>query len=166
MHTHALRCWNDSAPGVPSSILLFRMQVYGTKSVCEFLLANQPWKQYLQGGNFTLMPPVIPGMPLQLSACLTVTAAAVPHRAEFSDAVGFYIQVGVCSKTPAWRRLNLSRAVRHLSTGRSCAAGADKPAQSRATTRCLLTLAHQSRAGPKQDCLLPARHRQLGEVGG
>lgn len=82
------------------SILLFCMQVYGTKSVCEFLLANQPWKQYVQGGNFTLMPPVVPGTPLQLSASLTVTAAAVPHRAEFSDAVGFYIQVGVCAKTP------------------------------------------------------------------
>jgi hypothetical protein len=41
------------------------------------------------------MPPLVPGQPLQLSEGLTVTPAAVPHRAEFSDAVGFFIQVWV-----------------------------------------------------------------------
>lgn len=127
------------------------MQVYGTKSVCEFLLANQPWKQYLQGGNFTLMSPLIPGTPLQLSKSLTVTTAAVPHRAEFSDAVGFYIQVGRCAPKPC---LDASKpqqsGAASLSTGR-CAAGADTPAQSsRATSRCCSHLLINHVQGPSK----------------
>jgi hypothetical protein len=70
-------------------------QVYSTQSVCSFLSTNQPWKQYLQGGNFTLMPPLVPGEQLQLSGTVGVTPAAVPHRAEFSDAVGYYIKASL-----------------------------------------------------------------------
>lgn len=78
-------CCNRTQPCVP--------QVYGTQSVCDFLRANQPWKQYLQGGNYELMPPLVPGQQVQLSSALSVVPAAVPHRAEFSDAVGFYVLV-------------------------------------------------------------------------
>lgn len=71
-------------------------QVYGTQSVLDFLQTNQPWKQYLnKGGNFILMPALVPGQKLQLSDALSVTPVAVPHRAEFSDAVGYYVHVRV-----------------------------------------------------------------------
>jgi len=77
------------------------VQVYGTQSVCSFLSTNQPWKQYLQGGNFSLMPALVSGQKLQLSDSLSIIPAAVPHRAEFSDAVGFYVQVRVCTLVAA-----------------------------------------------------------------
>jgi hypothetical protein len=73
--------------------------------VYDFLQTNQPWKQYLQGGNFTLMPALVPGQKLQLSGTLSATPAAVPHRAEFSDAVGFYVQVSdTVTVTVTWSR--------------------------------------------------------------
>jgi hypothetical protein len=69
-------------------------QVYGTQSVHTFLHTNQPWKSYLEdGGNFTLMQPLVPGHQIKLSTGVSVEPTAVPHRGELSDTMGFYIQV-------------------------------------------------------------------------
>jgi hypothetical protein len=140
-------------------------QVFGTQSVCDFLAANQPWKQYLQGGNLTLMPPVVPGTPLQLSANLTVTAAAVPHRAEFSDAVGFYIQVCVCFKTPSVWSSKLQQASVHRLFPRGFLL-TDQHKAGRATTCCLLTLAHSPLVYtfPHLPCRAPAKRRSTCQI--
>lgn len=68
-------------------------QVWGTPSVLSFLTDNQPWSTYISNDNFKLQQ-LQPGTAVQLSDAISVTAVAVPHRAEFSDAVGFYVQVG------------------------------------------------------------------------
>lgn len=69
------------------------MQIWGTASVLRFFNSNEPWRTYLGNGNF-LLQQITPGSDVQLSANVTVTPASVPHRAEFSDAVGYYVKVG------------------------------------------------------------------------
>jgi hypothetical protein len=68
------------------------LQVWGTQSVLHFFSSNEPWKTYTRNGNFEFRQ-LQPGVELRLSDAVSVTAAAVPHRAEFSDAVGYYIKV-------------------------------------------------------------------------
>lgn len=58
----------------------------------SFFSSNEPWRTYISNGNF-LLRQLQPGAALQLSEHVSVTPAAVPHRAEFSNAVGFYIKV-------------------------------------------------------------------------
>ncbi|WIA40540.1 hypothetical protein OEZ86_013885 [Tetradesmus obliquus] len=70
------------------------LQLWGTPSVLSFFSSNEPWRTYISNGNF-LLRQLQPGAALQLSEHVSVTPAAVPHRAEFSDAVGFYIK-GSC----------------------------------------------------------------------
>jgi hypothetical protein len=70
------------------------MQVWGTQSALSFFSSNEPWRTYIANGNFVLRQ-LQPRTALQLSDSVTVTAAAVPHRAEFSDAVGYYIKASV-----------------------------------------------------------------------
>lgn len=67
------------------------LQVWGTPSVLGFLRANEPYRSLAAAGNLQLMPPLASGVALQLSPRVTATPQAVPHRAEFSDAVGFFI---------------------------------------------------------------------------
>ncbi|KAF6258186.1 beta-lactamase-like protein [Scenedesmus sp. NREL 46B-D3] len=67
------------------------LQVWGTQSVLSFFSSNEPWKTYIRNGNFVLKQ-LQPGVELRLSDTVSVAAAAVPHRAEFSDAVGYYIR--------------------------------------------------------------------------
>jgi hypothetical protein len=68
------------------------LQVWGTQSVLHFFNSNEPWKTYTRNGNFEFRQ-LQPGVELRLSEAVSVTAAAVPHRSEFSDAVGYYIKV-------------------------------------------------------------------------
>jgi hypothetical protein len=68
------------------------LQVWGTQSVLHFFSSNEPWRTYTHNGNFEFRQ-LQPGVELRLSEAVSVTAAAVPHRAEFSDAVGYYIKV-------------------------------------------------------------------------
>jgi hypothetical protein len=68
------------------------LQVWGTQSVLHFFSSNEPWKTYTHNGNFVFRQ-LQPGLELRLSEAVSVTPAAVPHRAEFSDAVSYYIKV-------------------------------------------------------------------------
>lgn len=75
-------------------------QVWGTPSVHDFLSSNQPWSTYIKNGNLQLQH-LQPGLPVQLSAAVKAMVIVVPHRAEFSDAVGFYVEVrkSMCKHT-------------------------------------------------------------------
>jgi pyrroloquinoline quinone biosynthesis protein B len=60
--------------------------------VIEFFKSNQPWQTYVANGNFKLHS-LPPDVVLQLSENIAVRPVLVPHRAEFSNAVGYYVQV-------------------------------------------------------------------------
>lgn len=65
--------------------------VFGTYGLLEYLATNGPWSLLFEAGH--LRPRVLaPGETVALGADLAVTAIAVPHRAEFSDTVGFIIE--------------------------------------------------------------------------
>eukprot|EP00775_Hariotina_reticulata_P006804 gene6804-7020_t len=68
-----------------------KSQVYGTQSVTDFFTHNQPWQTYLANGNFKLHS-LRPDVLLQLSDNIAVRPVLVPHRAEFSNAVGYYVK--------------------------------------------------------------------------
>jgi pyrroloquinoline quinone biosynthesis protein B len=56
-----------------------------------FLLASAPWSQLVTLGNIELQT-VEPDAEVRLSEHITVTAMGVPHRAEFTRAVGYRIR--------------------------------------------------------------------------
>lgn len=64
--------------------------VFGTARMLAFLDANGPWSQLTALGNIAPRPLEL-DRPVTLSAGLQVTAFRVPHRDEFSDAVGYRI---------------------------------------------------------------------------
>jgi pyrroloquinoline quinone biosynthesis protein B len=68
------------------------LQVHCSAAACDWLCTNQPWRDYVQGGNLTPMQ-LAPGVPLMLSPALSVTPRLVPHRAEHSDTLSFLVQV-------------------------------------------------------------------------
>ena len=74
-----------------SNDVLHVRQVYGTERVCQFFRQNQPWSTYIQIGNFQLQP-LEPRKDLQLTPNITLQSQLVPHRAEFSDTVGYFLQ--------------------------------------------------------------------------
>jgi hypothetical protein len=78
--------------------------------VLSFFSSNEPWKTYINNGNFVLQQ-LQPGAVLQLSSNVSVTAAAVPHRAEFSDAVGYYIKVSLWCLAGALQFVHVGRFV-------------------------------------------------------
>jgi pyrroloquinoline quinone biosynthesis protein B len=65
--------------------------VYATPRLCDYLRTNGPWSQLVALGNIALTP-IAPGDTFQLSPRLSVTALAVPHRAEFSDTVAYLVR--------------------------------------------------------------------------
>ncbi|UJR15133.1 hypothetical protein I4U23_002098 [Adineta vaga] len=84
------------------------LKIYGTESVCQFFQTNQPWSTYIQIGNFVLNP-LVPQTEIQLSSDLFLKSQLIPHRAEFSDAVGYFIRGSLrtfffCPDVDSWDR--------------------------------------------------------------
>lgn len=68
-----------------------QVPVYGTADMAAFLRDNAPWSQLVTLGNIELRT-VEPGADVRLSDHVTVTAMGVPHRAEYTRAVGYQIR--------------------------------------------------------------------------
>ena len=68
-----------------------RVPVYGTSDMAAFLRDNAPWSQLVTLGNIELRT-VEPGVEMTLSEHVTVAAMGVPHRAEYTRAVGYRIR--------------------------------------------------------------------------
>ncbi|MFO8060002.1 MAG: MBL fold metallo-hydrolase [Bacillota bacterium] len=68
-----------------------RLAVYCTDSVAAFLGRNLPWGDLISGGHI-LPHRIVPGESVTLDPAITVRAAAVPHRSEYSDAVGYLVR--------------------------------------------------------------------------
>ena len=64
--------------------------VYALPRMREFLSSNGPWDQLVQFQNIKLMP-IESDKPTELPGQLTVTPFLVPHRDEYTEAVGFRI---------------------------------------------------------------------------
>jgi pyrroloquinoline quinone biosynthesis protein B len=65
--------------------------VWGSERMAEFLSRNAPWDQLVKLGNIRLET-FTAGVPVQLAPGLSVTALAVPHRAEYTDTHGFVVR--------------------------------------------------------------------------
>ncbi len=66
-------------------------EVYATPRLLAFLQSEGPWSLLFEAEH--LRPYVVEmGVPVQLNERLRVTAWPVPHRDEFSDTVGFWIE--------------------------------------------------------------------------
>ncbi|CAF3460726.1 unnamed protein product [Rotaria socialis] len=84
------------------------LKIYGTESVCQFFRNNQPWSTYIEIGNFQLNP-ILPQDEIQLSANLFIKSQIVPHRAEFSNTVAYFIRgpsrhIFYCPDVDSWER--------------------------------------------------------------
>lgn len=64
--------------------------VYAMPRMGAFLSSNGPWDQLVTLGNIEIRP-MTAGTPIELNPRITVTPLAVPHRQEYSEAVGFRI---------------------------------------------------------------------------
>jgi pyrroloquinoline quinone biosynthesis protein B len=64
--------------------------VYAMPRMREFLTSNGPWDQLVRLDNIALRT-LADGEPVKLSPRVTVTPFLVPHRDEYSEAVGFRI---------------------------------------------------------------------------
>jgi pyrroloquinoline quinone biosynthesis protein B len=67
-----------------------KVPVYGTERMRAFLTANGPWSLLVSLGNIDVHV-LAPGTPVDLGDGIRVTALLVPHRAEFTDTVGYRI---------------------------------------------------------------------------
>jgi pyrroloquinoline quinone biosynthesis protein B len=67
-----------------------QVPVYGTEDMTAFLRDNGPWGQLAKLGNIDLRP-LEPGRPVRPGERITVEAFGVPHRAEYTQAVGYRI---------------------------------------------------------------------------
>ena len=67
------------------------LPVWTTPRMADFLSSNGPWSQLVEKGNIELRT-ATPGVPIELSPEVSVTAFSVPHRDEFSDTVGYIIR--------------------------------------------------------------------------
>ncbi len=63
------------------------MPVHATARVCAFLRANEPWAA-LERDGFIALQEIAHDVPYALAGG-TITALAVPHRAEYSDTVAY-----------------------------------------------------------------------------
>ena len=85
--------------------------VYVMPRMKEFLENNAPWSQLVALGNIKLIL-MEPDKPIQLTPTIWVTPLQVPHRDEFSEAVGFRVETSEKSllfipdidKWPLWER--------------------------------------------------------------
>ena len=64
--------------------------VYGTARMGDYLRDNGPWSQLVELGNIQLNP-LEDGVGVPVGS-FTVTPFTVPHRDEFSDTVGFFVE--------------------------------------------------------------------------
>ena len=84
-----------------TGLMHFGREVMGTKGVPvyamprmkEYLSNNGPWSQLVDLKNITLSP-MSDSTTISLSNDLTVMPFSVPHRDEFTEAVGYQIKVG------------------------------------------------------------------------
>ena len=72
------------------------LPVWGTPRMLAFLRDNGPWSQLVDLGNVELRPVEpgegAPGEAVELGEGVSVAALRVPHREEFSDAVGYVVR--------------------------------------------------------------------------
>jgi pyrroloquinoline quinone biosynthesis protein B len=66
-------------------------QVYVLPKMLDFLNKNGPWNQLVELENI-LLNPIQFDQPTQLSKRIRVTPIQVPHRDEYSETAGFYIE--------------------------------------------------------------------------
>lgn len=67
------------------------LPLYATPRLLDYLAANAPWRQLLEQGNVTPRP-LAAGAWLELAPGLSVRPVPAPHRAEWSDTVGFRVR--------------------------------------------------------------------------
>jgi pyrroloquinoline quinone biosynthesis protein B len=67
------------------------LPLYATPRLLDFLRANAPWRQLVAQGNVRLNP-LAPGDWVTLTSGLSVQPVPVPHRAEWSDTVGYRVR--------------------------------------------------------------------------
>ena len=67
------------------------LPVFAMPKMQTFLELNGPWSQLVALGNIELKP-LTSDSAVRLSAALQITPFVVPHRDEFSETVGFFIQ--------------------------------------------------------------------------
>lgn len=67
-----------------------KVPVYAMPRMRRYLATNGPWSQLVEYENIRLMD-LLEGQASRLSTRLTVTPLRVPHREEYSEAVGFRI---------------------------------------------------------------------------
>lgn len=65
--------------------------VYAMPRMREYLSTNGPWSQLVNYGNIRLVP-IEDGKTSEVSSNLKVTPLRVPHREEYTEAVGFRIE--------------------------------------------------------------------------
>jgi pyrroloquinoline quinone biosynthesis protein B len=65
------------------------LPVHASPAMAAFLAGNAPWDQLVRLGNLDVRP--LRGEPVALAAGVRVTAVPVPHRAEYTDTLGFVI---------------------------------------------------------------------------
>jgi pyrroloquinoline quinone biosynthesis protein B len=68
-----------------------RVPVFGTPSMAKFLRENRPWSRLIDAGNLDVRE-LEPGVELELTRSLHVTAIRVPHRDEDSDTVAYLVR--------------------------------------------------------------------------
>lgn len=67
-----------------------RVACFGTHSMFRFLSRNEPWKTLFVREHLVYNV-LVPGVETQVDETLSVTAHLVPHRAEFTDTVGYVV---------------------------------------------------------------------------
>jgi len=73
------------------SLHVRRLPVYGSARMVAFLEENGPWSQMVRLEE--IEPLVVePGRPIPLEDGLSLTALVVPHRAEFTDTLAYWIR--------------------------------------------------------------------------
>lgn len=63
--------------------------VHASPRMAAFLAANAPWDQLVELDNIALRP--LRDAPVELGGAVAVTALPVPHRAEYTDTLGFLV---------------------------------------------------------------------------
>ena len=66
------------------------VQLWATPRLIDFLRTNAPWDQLVALGN-VLPQPLAGGETVDLPGGVSVTALGVPHRAEYTDTVGYLV---------------------------------------------------------------------------
>ena len=67
------------------------LPLYAMPKMADYLRTNGPWSQLVTNRNIKLIP-LESGLETHLGSRLRITPILVPHRDEYSETVGFYIQ--------------------------------------------------------------------------